>query len=147
MRGVEKRWGRRTLRRIPLPQKRFWNPASSGTFPVSQVLLLCFSCTEVEDSAHQKLLSRGPKFFWNVRCLVLFPPPVRFAPPPCSGSEKRVFWKRGLFRKVNFPEILESLENSEILENPQTVENKGESDHFPEILENLENFEILDQLS
>ena len=45
------------------------------------------------------------------------------------GSEKGVFWKRGLFRNVHFLEILEILENSEILEfleNSQTVENKGE---------------------
>ena len=64
-----------------------------------------------------------------------------------SGSEKGVFWKRGLFRKVHFLEILEILENLEILEileNPQTVENKGESDHFQEILENLEILEILE---
>ena len=40
-----------------------------------------------------------------------------------SGSEKGVFWKRGLFRKIHF---LEKLEILEILENPQTVENKGE---------------------
>ena len=46
-----------------------------------------------------------------------------------SGSEKGVFWKRGLFRKVH------SLEIPEILENPQTLEDKGESDHFLEILE------------
>ena len=56
-----------------------------------------------------------------------------------SGSEKGVFWKRGLFRKVHFLEILENLETLEILENPQTLENKGESDHF---LENLEILEI-----
>ena len=31
-----------------------------------------------------------------------------------SGSEKGVFWKRGLFRKVHFLEILEHLENLEI---------------------------------
>ena len=56
-----------------------------------------------------------------------------------SGSEKGVFWKRGLFRKVHFLEILENLENLEtleILKNPQGVENKGDSDHFLEILEN-----------
>ena len=41
---------------------------------------------------------------------------------------------RGLFRKVHFLEILE---------NPQTRENKAESDHFLEILENLEILEIL----
>ena len=61
-----------------------------------------------------------------------------------SGSEKGVFWKRGLFRKGHFLEILESLEILENLESPQTVENKGESDHFLEILENLEILEILE---
>ena len=60
------------------------------------------------------------------------------------SSEKGVFWKRGLFRKVHFLEILENLEILEFLENPQTVENKGESDHFLEILENLEILEILE---
>ena len=51
-----------------------------------------------------------------------------------SGSEKGVFWKRGLFRKVHhFLEILKNLEILEILENPQTVEKKEESDHFLEI--------------
>ena len=34
-----------------------------------------------------------------------------------SGSEKGVFWKRGLFGKVHFLEILE---NFEILENTQS---------------------------
>ena len=61
-----------------------------------------------------------------------------------SGSEKGVFWKRGLFRKVHFLEILENLEILEILENAQTLENKGEADHFLEILENLEILEILE---
>ena len=43
---------------------------------------------------------------------------VFFSPPSLgSGLEKGVFWKRGLFRKVHFLEILE------ILENPQTLEN------------------------
>ena len=59
-------------------------------------------------------------------------------------SEKGVFWKRGLFRKVHFLEILENLEILEILENPQTVETKGKSNHFLEILENLEILEILE---
>ena len=53
-------------------------------------------------------------------------------------------WKRGLFRKVHFLEILENLEIQEFLENPQSVENKGESKHFPEILENLEFLEIIE---
>ena len=61
-----------------------------------------------------------------------------------SGSDKGVFWKRGLFRKVHFLEILENLEILEILENPQTVANKGESEHFLEIVENLEIVEILE---
>ena len=61
-----------------------------------------------------------------------------------SGSEKGVFWKRGLFRNVHFLEILENLEILEILENPQTVEKREESDHFLEILENLEILEILE---
>ena len=68
---------------------------------------------------------------WKRRCL---------QKGPLSHSEKGVFWKRGLFRKVDFLEILENLEILEILENPQTVEKKGDSDHF---LENLENLEIL----
>ena len=42
----------------------------------------------------------------------------------CSGSEKGLFWKRGLFRKVHFLEILENLEILEIQENPQTLEIK-----------------------
>ena len=49
-----------------------------------------------------------------------------------SGSEKGVFWKRGLFRNVLFLKILENLE---IPENPQTVGNKGGSDQFLEITE------------
>ena len=59
-----------------------------------------------------------------------------------SGSEKGVFWKRGLFNKKHVLEILENLENLEILENPKSVENRGESDHFLEIPENLEISEI-----
>ena len=50
--------------------------------------------------------------------------------------------QRGLFKKVHFLEILENLEILEFLENPQTVEKKGDSDHFLEILENLEILEI-----
>ena len=36
-----------------------------------------------------------------------------------SGSEKGVFWKRGLFRKIHVLESLENLEILAILENPQ----------------------------
>ena len=59
---------------------------------------------------------------------------------PHSGSEKGVFWKRGLFSNVHFLEIVENLEILEILESRQTMENKGESEHCLEILENLEIF-------
>ena len=61
-----------------------------------------------------------------------------------SGSEKGVFWKRGLLREVHFLDILENLEILEVFENPQTLANKGESDYFREILENLEILEILE---
>ena len=44
-----------------------------------------------------------------------------------SGSAKGV-WKRDHFGNVYFLEI--RLEIREILENLETVENKGESDHF-----------------
>ena len=47
---------------------------------------------------------------------------------------KGVFWKRGLLE----------IRDSRDLENPQTLENKGESDRFLESLENLENVEILE---
>ena len=61
--------------------------------------------------------------------------------PKCVANsfgfgKKGVFWKRGLFRKVHFVEIFRNLEMLEILENPQTAENQGDSGHFLEILEN-----------
>ena len=55
--------------------------------------------------------------------------------PPPFESGRRALLEEASFRKVHFLEILE---------NPQTVENKGESDHFLEILENLEILEILE---
>ena len=80
--------------------------------------------------------------------------------PPSSGSEKGSFGKGVFSEKSHFLEILEILENTqtvenkgesdhcleilEILENTQTVENKGESDHCLEILETIENLEILE---
>ena len=58
--------------------------------------------------------------------------------PILSGLERGLFWK------VPFLEMLENLEilRLEILKNPQTEKNKGESDHSLEILENLEDLEI-----
>ena len=57
---------------------------------------------------------------------------------------KGVFWKRGLFRKVHFPEMLEKFRGSRDFREPETVENKGESGHFLEILETFEILEILE---
>ena len=55
--------------------------------------------------------------------------------PQYFGLGKGVFWKRDLFRKLLCLEILGNGEILEILERPQTVEKKGESDHSLEILE------------
>ena len=55
-------------------------------------------------------------------------------------------WERGSFQKSpvsrDSREFRDSRHLSEILENSQTLENKGESDHFLEILENLDILEI-----
>ena len=55
-----------------------------------------------------------------------------------------MFWKRRLFKLVDFLEILECLDILEIPESLQSVENTGESDHFLEILDDLEISEILE---
>ena len=49
--------------------------------------------------------------------------------------------EKGSFQKSPCLDILEKLE---ILENPQTVENRGESDYFPEFFENILDLEILE---
>ena len=64
--------------------------------------------------------------------------------PKIRVQKRGVCWRRGLFRRVHFLEILENLEILELLENAQTVEKKGDSDHFLEILENFEILEILE---
>ena len=61
---------------------------------------------------------------------------------PSVGFGKVFFLERCLFRKVHFLEILvQNVEILEILKNPQSVENKRESDHVL-VLENLEILEI-----
>ena len=105
--------------------------------------------TANRDSRHVKRRSRGSKrAVWaNVPTFWFLVPSFRFLYPPLSFLSLfrgRVFWKRGLSEKSIFLEIPENLEILEILENLQTVGNKGESDRFLEILDNLENFEILD---
>ena len=69
---------------------------------------------------------------------------VSFERPQESGSEKGVFWKRGLLEKGSFLRDSREFRDLEILENPQTVESKEKSDHFLEILENLEILVILE---
>ena len=66
----------------------------------------------------------------------------------CANYARKIgFGKRGLLEKGSFqksPLSRDSREfrDSRVLENPQTVEKKGDSDHFVEILENLEILEI-----
>ena len=64
-------------------------------------------------------------------------PIVRFEPSHCAifGVGKGSLLEKGSFQKVHFLEIQENVEFLEILQSPQTVENKEGSDHF---LENLE---------
>ena len=66
------------------------------------------------------------------------PPPIRFAPPHItalmSGLEKGGLLEKGSFQKSQFSRDSREF-RSKILENPQTLENKGESDHFLEILD------------
>ena len=66
-----------------------------------------------------------------------------------ASLEMGVFWKWGSFGKGGLLEKGSLQKNPfsralEILGNPQTVENKGESFHSLKILENLELFETLD---
>ena len=75
-----KRGGRKTSRITPL-QKKVLGAPWSGTFSTPSAVVALFSCFEVQDSAHQKLFWRAGVFFWRVRCLVRFPPPIRLHPP------------------------------------------------------------------
>ena len=45
--------------------------------------------------------------------------------------EEGIFWKMGLFRKVNSP-VIQALEPPEMLESPQSVKKQVQSDHLPE---------------
>ena len=72
------------------------------------------------------LSKNAPRFYRKFWALMLW---IRK-----SGSEKGSSGKGVFQKKVDFLEILEDLE---ILESPQTVENKEESNHLLEIPENL----------
>ena len=91
--GVEKRGGWKTSRMTPLP-KRGFGPPSYGTF--STPLRCQCSVFPVQESTTEQTRSSfgGVQKFSGERVLwyVFLPPYV------LSGSEKGVFWKRGLFR-------------------------------------------------
>ena len=63
---------------------------------------------------------------------------------PGGRVRKRGLLEKGSFQKSPFSRDSRELEILEFLENSQTVEKKGDSDHFLEILENLEILEILE---
>ena len=72
--GVEKRGGRKTSRRTPLPKTGFGPPPLClGHFLSPSGVVALLSCTEnlIQDSALPKLFWRGPKIFWRGSCLVL----------------------------------------------------------------------------
>ena len=58
------------------------------------------------------------------------------------GFGKRGLLEKGSFQASRFSRDSRACGDLEFLENPQTVENKGESDHFLEILQSLEILEI-----
>ena len=62
---------------------------------------------------------------------------------PLIGFGKKGVFEKELFQKSALSEKSREF-SREILENPQTVENKEESDHFLETLENSEILEILE---
>ena len=65
--GVEKE-GEETLMKDTPPRKGVLDPPSSGMFSTpSGVVALFFSCTEIQDPAHQKLFWRGPKPYHGPR--------------------------------------------------------------------------------
>ena len=84
--GWKKRGGWKTSRMTPLPKRGFGPPLVRYVFHPPQVSVLCFSCTEIHDTADQKLFWRGPKIFGRARSLVRFPPPIRFAPPHITAQ-------------------------------------------------------------
>ena len=80
MGGWKKEGGRNLTNDTP-PKKWFWTPFVWYVSDHTRVSLLFFPCKKMEDWPDQTLVSRGPEIFWRVRCLVRFPPPIRFAPP------------------------------------------------------------------
>ena len=104
MGGWKKEGGGELTNDTPL-KRGFWTPFSTPP----RVSVLCFSCTEIHDSADQKLFWRGPEFFGRARSLVRFPPPpIRFAPPrswPNIPFESKLLPAVLLLLRIYFPKI------------------------------------------
>ena len=62
---MEKRGGRKTSRRTPLP-KRGSGPSRTVRFPPPRVSLLLFSCTDPTTEQTRSSFGRVQKFFWRV---------------------------------------------------------------------------------
>ena len=84
--GVEKRGGRKTSRRTPLP-KRGFGPPSSGTFfpPPSGVAPLFFLYKKPKLSTPEALWEGSEIFSGGCVVWYVFPPPLRFAPSLYHG--------------------------------------------------------------
>ena len=114
---MEQRGGRKTSRRTPLPKMGFGPPFVWYIFQPPEVSLLCFSCTEIQDSAHQKLFWRGPSIFLEVRCLARCPSPICFCTPisrPNLFKKTTNFTRNSAEKSLFFPAIL-SLKRCDLL--------------------------------
>ena len=85
-------------------------------------------------SSEREITETAPRITASLHCRIL--PDIRhksskkFSAEKVAASEKGVFWKRGLSREAHVLDILENFAIPENLENPQIVENKGESEYF-----------------
>ena len=86
--GGFKSGGWKTSRMTPIPKRGFGPPLVRYVFHLSQVSVLCFSCTKIHDRADQKLFWRGPKIFGRARSLVRLPPSIHFAPPHITAQNR-----------------------------------------------------------
>ena len=112
-RGVEKRGGWKTSRMTPLPKRGFGTPLVRYVFHSPQMSVLCFSCTRFHDRADPEARWRGQKFFGRARCLVRFPPPIRFAPPHITAqhcTQNRTYHSNKHLSRLK--EILEAINSA-----------------------------------
>ena len=88
--GVEKRSrGVENLTSEAPPKKGFWTPAHAVRFPPPSGVSALFFLYRNPRQSRPEVFWRGPKIFGRARCLVRFPPPIRFAPPPYHGPTLR----------------------------------------------------------